>query len=74
MGISVCVCVCVWSLSDGNEELKSLCRFWLMLLGEKVKLLVTTVGRENICFIYLTNKHGLSLKDRYTLTMRIFFK
>lgn len=49
----VCVCVC-GVFSDGNEELKSLCWFWLMLLGEKVKLLGTTVGREKHLF-YIFN-------------------
>lgn len=37
--------------------------------GTKSRLLVTTVGRENICFIYLTRP----FPQRYTFTMRIFF-
>lgn len=42
----------------------------LLGLGRGVsKLLVTTVGRENICFIYLTRP----LCQRYNLTMRIYF-
>lgn len=33
-------------------ELKSVCQYWLLLLGEKTsKLLVTIVGQENTCFI-----------------------
>lgn len=66
MGISTCV----WSLSDGYKELKIAMPILVDAAGgKKSKLLVTTVGRENICFIYLTKP----FPQRHTLTMRIFF-
>lgn len=50
-------------------KFKSVCQYWLLLLGEKTsKLLVTIVGQENTCFIYLT----WPFPQSYTLIMRIF--
>lgn len=61
--------MCVWSLSDGNKELKITMPILVDAAGgKKSKLLATTVGRENICFIYLTRP----FPQRYTLTMSIY--
>lgn len=52
----------MWSLSDGNKELKLTLPSLVDAAGGgrgESKLLVITVGRENIYFIYLTRPFPL---------------